>query len=195
MSYGNEPRNLGRHALTAKLTETTDMVVFGMASLNEVEAIFVTALAAGVVAVWGIITQRVVARRLATLDYFSRMDNDRDLIEARKEFVKVTCEGCDLISFASPDKYDTKEAAALRLVLNENERLAIGIQFGILDREFVRRASRGVLIRDWELSAPFVYKLRAEVGNPAVYHEFEDLSRALSDNKMPKRSYFWRLWF
>jgi hypothetical protein len=173
------------------------MTVFGMASINEVEAIFVAALLAGLLAVWGVITQRVVARRNATLEYFSRMDNDRDLIQARKVFVRVTGDGddCDLISFAGPDKYDTEEAAALRLTLNENERLAIGIQFGIIDREFVRRAIRGTLIRDWELSAPWVYKLRSETRNPAIYHEFEDLARSMSDVKMPRRSYTWRLWF
>lgn len=166
-----------------------------MASLNQVEAIFVAASLAGTVAIWGIITQRVVARRNATLEYFSRVDNDRDIIKARKKFVEVTCQGCDLISYAEPDKYHTEEAESLRLILNENERLAIGIQFGILDKEFVKRASRGVIIRDWELSAPFVYKLRSALDNNAIYHEFEDLARAFSDQKMPRRSYFWRLWF
>jgi hypothetical protein len=166
-----------------------------MASLTEVEAIFVAAVLAALVAVWGIISQRVVTRRLATLEYFSRMDNDRDLIEARKVFIKATCEDCDLISFAKPEKYETPEAAALRLVMNENERLAIGIQFGILDREFVKRACRGVLIRDWELAAPWVYRLRSELGNAALFHEIEDLARALSDNRLPRRSYRWRLWF
>ncbi|HKC02980.1 MAG TPA: DUF4760 domain-containing protein, partial [Sphingomicrobium sp.] len=143
-----------------------------MASLNEVEAIFVTAFLAGLIAVWGVITQRIVARRNATLDYFSRMDNDRDLIDARKLFVHVTGEGFDLMSFTTPDKYDTNEAAAMRLTLNENERLAIGIQFGILDREFVRRAVRGTIIRDWELAAPWVYKIRSVTCNAAIYHEF-----------------------
>ena len=171
------------------------MVVFGMASLNEVEAIFVTALLAGMLAVWGIITQRIVARRLATLEYFSRVDNYRDMITARLSFSDLTKEDGDLVSYTSPAKYNTEEAQAVRLVLNENERLAIGIQFGILDREFVTRSVRGMLIRDWELAAPFVYKLRAEVGNPAIYQEFEDLARMLSDNRRPKRSYFWRLWF
>jgi hypothetical protein len=171
------------------------MVVFGMASLNEVEAIFVTALLAAILAVWGIITQRIVARRLATLEYFSRVDNDRDMIAARRVFSDLTKENGDLVAFASPDKYNTDEAHAVRLLLNENERLAIGIQFGILDREFTTRSIRGMIIRDWELAAPFVYKLRSGVGNPALYQEFEDLARILSDHQRPRRSYFWRLWF
>lgn len=171
------------------------MTIFELASMNEVEAIFVTAVVAGLIAIWGIITQRVISRRAETLQYFSRVDNDQDMINARKKFVELTTDGKALMKYANPKKYDTDEASALRLVLNENERLAIAIQFGVLDREFVRRNVRGVLIRDWELSAPFVYKLRAEVDNPAIYHEFEDLARLLGDNKMPRRGYFWRLWF
>jgi hypothetical protein len=166
-----------------------------MASINEVEAIFVTALLAAAIAVWGIITQRVVSRRLATLDYFSRVDNDRDIVEARKLFVKLTSEGYDLMAIADPSKYDTEEAGAMRLILNENEKLAIGIQFGILDKEFVKRAVKGTVIRDWQLSAPFVYKVRAATGRDMIYHEFEELARVLSDNRKPQRSSFWRLWF
>lgn len=166
-----------------------------MASINEVEAIFVTALIATVIAIWGVITQRIVSRRTATLEYFSRIDNDKDLIDARKTFSAITKSGSDLIEFAEPNKFDSDESWALRLILNENERLAIGIQFGVLDRHFVARHARGVLIRDWELSAPFIYKLRGSTGNLAIYHEFEVLVRVLSDRKMPRRSYFWRLWF
>jgi hypothetical protein len=83
----------------------------------------------------------------------------------------------------------------MRLILNENEKLAIGIQFGILDKEFVKRAVKGTVIRDWQLSAPFVYKVRAATGRDMIYHEFEELARVLSDNRKPQRSSFWRLWF
>lgn len=163
--------------------------------MNEVEAIFVAALLAGILTVWGIITQRVVARRLATLDYFARVDNDKDIIQARKLFVKVTAEGYDLMGLADPSKYDTDEAGALRLLLNENEKLAIGIQFGILDKEFVCRAVKGTIIRDWQLSAPFIYKVRAATGRDMLYHEFEELALSFADNRKPQRSSRWRLWF
>lgn len=167
----------------------------GMASLSEVEAILITAFLATLLTVWGIITQRVISRRLATLDYFSRVDNDRDIIEARKLFVKATGEGFDLMALADHSKYEEPEAGAMRLILNENERLSIGIQFGILDEQFVRRAVKGTIIRDWELSAPFIYKLRSQTKRPMIYHEFEELARIMSDIKKPKRSSRWRLWF
>lgn len=46
-----------------------------MASLSEVEAILLTALVAAALALWGVITQRVVSRRSATLDYLWEIDS------------------------------------------------------------------------------------------------------------------------
>lgn len=183
---------MGRYALTAAQTE---LVVFGMASLGEVEAILLTASLAAILAVWGVITQRVVTRRSATLDFLSRVDTDNDLIDAREKFNKLTEVDGGLAVYADPKKYHTDDAKSIRLVLNEHERIALGIQFGILDREFVKRHCRGQLIADWTFAAPFVYKIRAETSNPAIYHEFEDLVSLMQQNKMPRRGYFWRLWF
>lgn len=166
-----------------------------MASVSETEAIFLTAVVAALLAVWGVITQRIVARRAATLDFVSRMDTDKDLINARAIFLKTAKEDGGLAVFADESKRDTDQVQSIRLVLNECERIAIGVQFGILDREFICRHGRGTLLRDWSLAAPFVYKIRTEYRNPALFHEFEDLARSLSDDKMPSRSPFWRLWF
>jgi hypothetical protein len=170
-------------------------MVFGMASISEVEAIFLTAVVATIIALWGVITQRVVTRRGATLDFLSGMDTDNDLITARAEFNKAAKQPGGLAVLADAAQRDSDGAKAMRLVLNQNERIAIGIQFGILDREFVCRHGRGTLLRDWSLAAPFIYKLRQEYQNPALFHEFEDLARSLSDKPMPSRTAFWRLWF
>lgn len=166
-----------------------------MASLSEVEAILLTALVAAALALWGVITQRVVSRRSATLDYLWEIDSDRDILEARETFIRVTKEDGGIARYASRDKRGSDETDAIRLILNTHERVAIGIQFGILDSEFMKRHSRGTILQDWALAAPFVYAIRAEVDNPAIYHEFEELARAYSANNMPRRSYWWRLWF
>ncbi|OAO02587.1 hypothetical protein A8B75_11640 [Sphingomonadales bacterium EhC05] len=166
-----------------------------MASLGEVEAILLTATIAAILAVWGIITQRVVARRVATLNHLARVDADNDLIDARKMFIKLTNDDGAILKYADPATFDTDEATSVRLVLNEHERLAIGMQFGVLDREYIKRTWRGTLIRDFTLAAPFIYKLRQHTKNPAIYHEFEELVRSLVDKKMPKRWYWTKLWF
>lgn len=166
-----------------------------MASLSEVEAILLTAAVTAVLAVWAIITQRIVSRRIATLEYIARVESDEDLINARNKFIEMTNDDGRLLKYADPAKYVTDEAHAIRLVLNEREQLAIGIQFGVLDKAYIRRYSRGTLIRDFRLAAPFIYKIRSHAKNPAIYHEFEDLVRSLADKKMPSRWHWTRLWF
>lgn len=166
-----------------------------MASISEIEAILLTAVGALLVAVWGVITQRVVTRRSTTLAHLSRMDSDNDLIQARDKFIELTAVAGGLAIYADAGQRNSADLHAIRLVLNENERLALGIQFGILDREFVSRHGRGTLLSDWSLAAPFIYKLRAEFNNQALYHEFEELARGLQDRLMPRRGHWWRLWF
>lgn len=163
--------------------------------MNEVEAILVTAMLAAFIAIAGVITQRVIARRAHTLDYLARVDNDKDLIDARVIFIELTNDDSKALKYALSKNYSTKESTALRLILNEHEKLAIALQFGVLDRAFVARHCRGILIRDWQLAAPFVYKLRKEIDNVGIYREFEDLAAMLQGIRKTPRSYFWKLWF
>lgn len=167
-----------------------------MASINEVEAIFVTAALAAVVAGWGIITTRVIARRAATMDHIRRVASDRDMIEAREEFIKLTEADGGLAKYATANPMDaSKEIKAIRTVLNDYEQLAIGIQFGVMDLALIKRYMKSGIIRDWSHAAPFIYKVRQEIGRPALYHEFEELARWLQETPMPRRSNWTRLWF
>ena len=163
--------------------------------MNQIEAILATALVTAILAIWAIITQRVVSRRVATLEYISRSESDKDLIEARNKFIELTNDDGALLKYADPSKFTDDEAHKIRVALNEREQLAIAIQFGVLDSAYIKRYARGIIIRDFRLAAPFIYKIRANLNNPAIYHEFEELVRSFENNKMPSRSYWTRLWF
>jgi Domain of unknown function (DUF4760) len=151
------------------------------------------AAVAAAIAVWGVVTQRIVARRRATLDYLVRIGTDNDLILARDKFAELTKEEGGLARWAEPQHLGTSELSAIRLVLNENERLAIAIQFGILDIAFVKRHSRAVILRDWQLASPFIMALRGKQNSTALFHKFEDLVAKLESNRLPRRSYWWKL--
>ena len=153
------------------------------------------AVVATLVAVWGVVTQRVIARRKATIDYLLRSDTDKDLIDARDVFIRLTKDAGGLARWAEPDCFDTPEAKAIRLTLNENERMAIGLQFGILDIEFIKRHSKGSVISDWQLAQSFVAQIRLRTGRTLLYHEFEDLAMRLQGDTLHRRSYWRRLWF
>lgn len=180
-----------RDALTAGSAQD----VFGVASLTPVEATLLCSAVAAILAIWGIVTQRIVARRRATLDHVTRVDTDVDLIEARDQFAELSKADGGLARWAAPQHLGSPEVRAIRLILNENERLAIGIQFGILDIAFIKRHSQGPILRDWELASPFVMALRAKTGRQALFHEFEDLVDKLRTDRLPRRSHWAKLWF
>lgn len=171
-----------------------------MASLTETEAIFITAVVAAIVAIWGIITTRVVARRSATMEHFRRIGSDRDMIDARKLFIDLTGRPGGLATFAcraplaSANAHAT-EIEAIRTVLNDYEMLAVGVQFGTFDLPIIARYYKSTIVRDWGHAAPFIYKLRADLGSSALYHEFEELAHWLQGPRMPSRKSWTRLWF
>lgn len=167
-----------------------------MASISEVEAIFITATLAAIVATWAVVTTRIVARRAATMEHITRVASDRDMIDAKQTFIRLTEEEGGLAKFGSSKPLEaTKELQAIRTILNDYEQLAIGIQFGVIDFKLVSRYMKTAIIRDWGHAAPFIYKVRMEINSPALYHEFEELARWLQDQRMPTRRTWLKLWF
>jgi Domain of unknown function (DUF4760) len=179
----------------AKTATTTNELVFGMASLSEVEAILITATLAALLATWGVITQRLVTRRLTTVQRLTELEADLDMINARKLFNTLSAAGGKLSTYTQASDLSDDESDAVRLVLNDFELTSLGIQFGILDFRIVRLFQRSTVLRDWTRAAPFVYKLRAEIGNPYIYYEFESLAHWFQENRRPTRRIWPRLWF
>jgi hypothetical protein len=155
---------------------------------------FVGAVAASI-AVWGVITQRVVARRRATLDLISNLERDGDVIAAHKKFISLAKSSEGLALWADEGKEATEETQAIRIVLNEFELIAIGIQRGIIDYELYKRWNKSGVIQYWKNTAPFVLRLRARLNNNSIYHEYEELFRWMNGDTMPKRRRFIGSWF
>lgn len=171
-----------------------------MASFTETEAIFITAALAALVAIWGIITTRVVSRRASTLEHFRRIASDKDMIEARKIFIELTEEPAGLAPYACPtplasDNENADKIDAIRTVLNDYEMLAVGVQFGTFDLSIISRYYRSTIVRDWRHAAPFIYKLRGDLNSDTIYHEFEQLTSWLQGSQVPDRNRWLRLWF
>lgn len=116
---------LGRRSLT----HVSQNLIFGMASLSEVEAILLTAAVASVLAAWGVITQRVVAKRLKTIEHLTQQEADKDMIEARRVFNVLSATGGSLSRYSTPSDLTADESNHVRLILNDYELIAIGIQY------------------------------------------------------------------
>jgi hypothetical protein len=158
----------------------------------QVAAVLITAAIASIIAVWGIQSQRAISRRTLTLNHLTEVDSDSDVIKARKIFIEEAKKPEGLTPWSSPGKEYEPQCEAIRLVLNDFELMSVGIQMGIIDYEFYRRYSRGTVIKYWYAAAPFIYSIRNQLGNKAIYHEFEELARSFERARPPKRS-FWFL--
>lgn len=159
-----------------------------LAALWQVFAIAGTALIAGSIALWGVLSQRAIARRTLTLNHMRSLDSDKDMIAARKKFIELAGKPEGLTPWADPGKESSEEVQAIRLVLNDFELIAVGIQFGTIDYEFYRRYNRSTVIKYWYAAAPFVYSVRKQIKSNVIYHEFEEMARWFEDNRPPKRS-------
>lgn len=153
--------------------------------MNEVGAVFVTGGLATLVAIWGVLSQRAIARRQATLEYISHLESDRDIILARQTFVKISKDPGGTAIWAEADKEQADEALAIGRVLNSYELVAIGIQRGIIDYELFLRWHKTSAIRYWERGAPYVMRIRERLNNDMFYHEYEQMVGWFKGNQRP----------
>ena len=80
-------------------------------------------------------------------------------------------------------------------VLNEFELMSIGIQRGILDYKIYPLWCRTATVHYWNHGHPFVAAIRNRIGNDALFHEFEEMVKWMKDTKMPKRTWWWGMFF
>ncbi len=123
----------------------------------------------------GIVSQRNVSRRRATVDYITNLINDRDYIQARQKFIKIGANPEKITALANFIEPSSEEALAVQLVLNNYELITIGIHRGVLDYKIYKRYAKGTVIKDWDVTAPFIKQLRLTADNDNIYAEFETL--------------------
>lgn len=159
--------------------------------MDQVGAVLFGTAVAAVIAIWGILTQRALARRRATMDHMAMADMDRDMIAARKKFIALAKVPGGLAAWAEPDKESSEEVEAIRLVLNDFELISVAIQFGIADYDFYERYNHGTVVRYWKQAAPFVHALRERTGRQTIYAEFEQLVQWVDKTQRPPRRKIW----
>lgn len=159
--------------------------------MTQVEATFIIGVLAAAIAIWGILTQRAIARRRATFDHISKTEADADFFAARRKFVELAKEPGGLARWADEANEKSEEVQYIKLVLNDFELISIGIQRGIIECEFYKRWFKSGVVRHWNYAHPFVAALRTRTGNNSFFHEFEQMAEWFTDDKQPHR----KLWF
>jgi len=172
----------------------TPAVTAGVLLFGVPLALIIAALAA-LIAIWAVITQRIIARRRATLNHIIRQESDSELIKSRQLFITTAKSNGGLVPWSEEDKEKSNQAQAIRLFLNEFELISISIQKGIIDYEMYKRWNKSGTLGVWASAAPFIYRLRERLDNDAIFHEFEQLANWLKDDRMPKRYRWMGYWF
>lgn len=143
---------------------------------------------AGAVAVWGITTQRYIARQRATFDWvFSIAEHDGWMEPHVKTFNNLVKQPGGLIYWAKSGAHTADERHSVHLVLNRHEGFAIGVSTGVIDYEVFTRLNTGSTLRYWEAAQAYVYLMREVVGEKSLGLEFEVLAdRIARTGKFPK---------
>lgn len=143
-------------------------------------ATLVAALIGAGVAIWGIKTQRLIARTRATVDFIARSEADRDMIDARRTFNRLVAQTDGLLPLGAESARGTADVEQVRLLLNEFELIAIGIRRGIIDYDLYRRWYRAGALTVWREAEPLIMHIRRRTDNHRLYAEFEALKDRLA---------------
>jgi hypothetical protein len=158
--------------------------------MNEAGAVLITGLLAVAAAVWGVISQRTIARTRATVEHIRANENDKDIIESRRAFIRLAKADGGLAPWAEEAKEREESTDHIRIVMNEYELISIALQRGIFDKVLYRRWFKSGIVRYWGYGRPFAERVRERTGNSLLWHEFEELAKMM-EKPPPKRWWGW----
>ena len=165
--------------------------------VSETEAVLMTGFAAATVgflavliAIWGVISSRAIARRQTTFAHITMVETDGSTQEAQQEFNRLARAG-NLEQYAAADKVGSPETQAILNILNGFEIISIGIQRGIIEPEFYKLWYKSQTLRTWRDAQPFIVALRLRVNSTSIFHEFEELARWMNEDRIPHRRFWW----
>lgn len=163
--------------------------------MGEAEATLLTGAIAGAIAVIAIVTQRTLSVRQATLEFIRLSQTDAAMSEARQLFISLANSTDDLAIWAKHEKAQSKQAQSIRLVLNEIEMAAVGIQRGILDDRTYRLFWKIGTIRTIGLTRSYIEARRERSNNPSLYKNAVGLAKAYEQDRRAPGARFYKKLF
>jgi Domain of unknown function (DUF4760) len=138
-------------------------------------------------------TTRATTRLRETFNTLNKFNWDNDVIQARDIWSKVRKDHdsnpqaiskyayeADHSASDSDREFHSKVRTTLRTILNEYENLALGVQTGIIDEDYLYRSIKGEALVNWKCLSPVVVAYRHRFSNPSIYIEYEGLADAWS---------------
>ena len=132
-------------------------------------------VASGIGVIVTILANRGIAKRKVTLDHIVFSETNQEMVELRREFVKLKNAG-NLLQYASREKIVTPEAITIRKILNYYEIIAIGIRARAFHEGLFKSWWRHSLVQEWIACKDFVHSYQQQ-HNPRLFCEFEALAK------------------
>lgn len=146
----------------------------------------VVALVGGLVFIrYQIRKQRELQQKTLSMEAMRRLWSDRSFEDDIRKVLGIN----DISRYA--EKRDTartdgKQWAENRerivRVINYYEMLSVGIHEGIYDRNIIKRYNKSQIIKFFNLTLPFIEKIREEYNNQSLAMEFEKFARSLESS-------------
>jgi hypothetical protein len=153
--------------------------------------IVATSIVAAVMATITILSSRKTARQKNATDLMMRLNEANHLKEGFDLLREIHHDdGVSIETYAKNPNENTEDEHKSRQVLNYYESLAAGIRGGIYDEKIVRDNRRSIIISVWEMTKPYIEKLRKMEKNEAYYEHLEWLVKCFC-KQHPK---WWCVW-
>lgn len=124
-------------------------------------------------------------RQRATIDLLLQENQDARMIEAHALIMALSNE-TPLVSCLSPNSEFEEELAAIRLLLNRYEFVALGIKTGAFEESVYKSLKYSQVINVWDKAKPLIMEIRRTHGKHTYYQELEWLAnRWLADPLKP----------
>lgn len=130
---------------------------------------------AALVALYGIKVQKQEKRLEKSLSFSQRLSENESYKDALNILVVLLDNRLDkpIVEFAIKEM-NTGEAKAIRLVLNELERMAAGVRHNIYDEEFLYNSLSTMVLSIYDSLKPYIFEVQKR--NQAAYINLENLS-------------------
>ena len=142
---------------------------------------------AATIAVWGVANQWAISRRQLTIQFIRELETDKEYAEALALFNAAAAHNSSIRQYAlaPPRMKDAlyqewiKTAAAIALILNQDEIISIGVRNSILDYRLLCTWARTAYIRRYDRAKPYIETLQTEMRTPTMFSEFARFAERL----------------
>lgn len=139
----------------------------------------VVASGALIVAAATILHTKIYTRKSKTADLLMSLDNNKDLIAGMKVIRDIQYSGTSSEIYAEMKKEESAETHSIRYILNHLERVAACVENNIYDFSLIKATQRNRFIKTFEVTKPYILKVRENTASPEAYVALERLVKRL----------------